>query len=75
MEDALHNFPTFKDVIVLGRAGKMPRAKANTLRTELIKNQKVDEETNAETWTLSKKRRQMNAWQYYISPEMDVPKR
>jgi hypothetical protein len=27
-----------------------------------VKKRKIDEEKNAETWTLSKKRREMNAW-------------
>jgi len=50
------------------------KAKANELRTELVKKGKVDEETYAETWTLSKKRREMNTWQDYISHEIDVSK-
>jgi len=74
MEDALHRFHTFKDVFLLGRAGKKAKAKANALRTELVKKRKVDEEANAETWTPSKKRRQMNAWWDYISHEIDVSK-
>jgi hypothetical protein len=59
MEDALCRFHTFKDVFLLGRAGKQAKAKANALRTELVKKRKVDEESNAETWTPSKKRRKM----------------
>ena len=39
-----------------------------------MKKRKVDEETNAETWTLSKKRREMNAWHDYISHEIDDSK-
>jgi len=74
MEDALHRFHTLKDVFLLRRAGKKVKAKANALRTELVKKRKVDNETNAETWTPSKKRREMNAWQYYISHEIDVSK-
>jgi len=74
MEDALHRFHTFKDVFLLGPAGKKATAKANALKTELVKKRKVDEETNAETWTLSKKRREMNAWWDYISHEIDVSK-
>jgi len=74
MEDASHRFHTFKDVFLLRRAGKKPMAKANALRTELVKKRKVDEETNAETWTPSKKRREMNAWRDYISHDMDVSK-
>ena len=49
MEDTLHHSHTFKDVFLLGRAGKKAKAKANALRTELVKKQKVDKETNAET--------------------------
>jgi hypothetical protein len=74
MEDALRRFHTFKDVFLLGRAGKQAKAKANALRTELVKKRKVDEETNAETWTPSKMRREMNAWRDYISHEIDVSK-
>jgi hypothetical protein len=62
MVDALHYFHTFKDVFLLRRAGKKAKAKANTLRMELVKKRKVDEETNAETLTLSKKWREMSAW-------------
>jgi len=39
-----------------------------------VKKQKVDEETNAETWTPSKKRHKMNAWRDYISHEIDISK-
>jgi hypothetical protein len=74
MEDALCRFHTFKDVFLLGRASKKAKAKANALRTELVKKRKVDEETNAETWTPSKKRHEMNAWQDYISHEIKVSK-
>jgi len=74
MEDALCRFHTFKDVFLLGRAGKKVKAKGNALRTELVKKRKVDEETNAETWTPSKKRREMNAWRDYISHEIYVSK-
>jgi len=74
MEGALHRFHTFKDVFLLGRAGKKAKAKANALRTELVIKRKVDEETNAETWTLSKKWHEMNALWDYISHEIDVSK-
>jgi len=50
----------------------MSRAKANALRTELVKKWKVDEETNVETWTLSNKQHDMNAWRDYIGHGMDV---
>jgi len=49
MGDALGRFHTFKDVFLLGRAGKKAKVKANALRTELRKKRKVDKETNAET--------------------------
>ena len=39
----------------------MAKAKANGLRTELVKKRKIDEETNVKTWMPSKKRREMNA--------------
>jgi len=55
MEDAFRRFHTFKDVILLRRAGKKAKAKANALGTDLLKMRKLDEETNAETWTPSKK--------------------
>jgi hypothetical protein len=74
MEDALHPFHTLKDVFLHGRAGKKAKAKANALRTELMKKRKVDEETKAETRTPSKKRREMNAWRDYISHKIDVSK-
>jgi hypothetical protein len=48
------------------------KAKANALRTERMKKRKVDEESNAETCTPSKKRRETNAWQDFISHEIDV---
>jgi len=74
MEHALHRFHTFKDVFLLGRAGKEAKAKANTLRTQLVKKRKVDEGANAETWMPSKKPRQINAWRDYISHEIDISK-
>jgi hypothetical protein len=74
MVDPLHRFDTFKEVFLLGRPGKKPKAKANALRTELVKKRKVDEKTNAETWTPSKKRREMNAWRDVISHKLDISK-
>jgi len=47
MEDALHCFHTFKDVVFLRRLGKNAKTKANVLRTELKKKSKLDEETKA----------------------------
>jgi hypothetical protein len=61
MEDGLRPFHTFKDVFIPGLACKKAKAKANALRTELVKKRKVDKETNTETWTPSKKQREMNA--------------
>jgi hypothetical protein len=72
MEDAKCCFHTLKGVFLLGRAGKKAKAKANALRTELMKKRKIDEETNAETWMPSKKRHEMNVQRDYISHEIDV---
>jgi hypothetical protein len=73
-KDALHRFHIFKDVFLLGRAGKKAKAKANALGTELVKKPKVDKKTHAGTWTTSKMRREMNAWQDFISHEIVVSK-
>jgi hypothetical protein len=75
MEDALHLVHTFKYVFLLGQAGKKAKAKAHALRTELMKKGKVDEETNTETWTPSKKRHKMIAWQDNISLDIDISKK
>jgi len=72
MEDALCHFHTIKDVYLLGRAGKKAKAKADALRTEFVKKQKVGKETNAERWTPSKEGSEMNAWRDYISLEIHV---
>jgi len=74
MEDALNRFHNFNDVSLHGQAGKRAKARANALRMEVVKNQNLDEETNAETWTLAKKRRGMKDWREYISHELDVSK-
>jgi len=74
MQDALCRFHTFKDVFLLGQAGRKAKAKANALRMELVKKRNVDEQTDAETWTPSKMRRKMNAWRDYISHEIDASK-
>jgi hypothetical protein len=50
----------------------MAKAKANVLRTELVKKEMVDEKTYAETWTPTRKRHEMHAWRDYISPEIYV---
>ena len=48
-------------------------ANANAVRTELVNMQMVDKEINAETWTQSKKRHELNPWQDYISHETNLP--
>ena len=73
-EDALCLFHTFKDIFVLRLASKWVQAKANPLRTQHLKKWKVDMETNAETWTPSKKWCKMNSWQDHISHEIQVSK-
>jgi hypothetical protein len=72
IEDALHRVQTVKDLCLLGPAGTKAKAKANALRTQLMKKRKVDEEPNAETWTPSKKWPEMSAWQDYISYMIDI---
>jgi len=74
MEDTLCSFQTIKEDFLLDRASKKSKAKANTLRKELIRKRKVDKERNAQTWTLSKKGHRMNAWWDYISHEIEVSK-
>jgi hypothetical protein len=59
---------------LLGQAGKKVKAQANALTTVLIKKRKVDKETDAETWTLSKKWHKMNDWKDYDSHEIHVSK-
>ena len=74
MEDVLCRFHSIEDVFLLERAGKQVKAKSNALRMDLIKKQKVDEETDAETWTPSKMRCELNAWRDYVSHDLDVSK-
>jgi len=74
MQDTLDCFHTFKDVFLLGQAGAMAKAKVNALRTELVKMRKVEGESNAETWTPSKKWCEMNAWWNYISNVINISK-
>jgi hypothetical protein len=62
MRDTLCRFHIIIDVFFLGRASKNVKAKANALRTELVKKRKVDKGTNAATWMPSNKRREINAW-------------
>jgi len=63
IEDALHCFHTFRDVWLLRQASNKAKAEVNTLRTERVKNRKVEEEKNAEISMPSKKRREMITWQ------------
>jgi len=72
--DALRCVHGFKEDFLLGRASTKAKAKANALRTELVKKRKVDEETNVETGTPSKMQRETNTWQDYISHEKAVSK-
>jgi hypothetical protein len=74
MGEALHCFHTFKDVFLLGRAGTKAKAKDNALRTELVKKRKVDEETNPDSCTPSKKGCKMNPWRDYISHKIYISK-
>jgi hypothetical protein len=74
MQDALCRFQSFNDVFLLRRDGKKAKAKANPLRTELVRKRNADKETNAETWTPSKKRQKMNAWWDYMSHKIDESK-
>ena len=74
MEDCLRRFYTLKDISVLAWAAKKATAKPNAQRTELVRNGKVNQESNAGTWMPSMKWGEMNAWLEYISHEIDVSK-
>jgi hypothetical protein len=74
MEDSYRCFHSFKDVVLIGRAGNRAKPKYNALRMDLVKMQKVNEETNAETWTLFKKGRKMYAWWEYNGHKTDNSK-
>jgi len=74
MEHALHRLHTFEEGFLLSRASKMPNANASALRSELEKKRKVENETNGQSWTPSKKRRNMNAWWDYIRHEINNSK-
>ena len=75
MDHAFPRIHTFRDVSFDGQASQMAKADANALRTELMKQRKVHEETNSETWMPSKKRREMNSWRNCISHKIDVSKK
>jgi len=72
MEDTLHCFHTIEDTFLLGRAGKQEEPNVNALRSELMKIQKVDKETNPESSTPSKKLCEMNSWLDDITHEIDI---
>jgi hypothetical protein len=48
--------------------------KDDALGMELVTKRQVEDKRNAETWTLSRKRCEYNAWRDYISHEIDVSK-
>jgi hypothetical protein len=73
-EDALRPVDTFKVVLLLGRVGNKAKATGNALRTELVKKQKVEKDTNSDSWTPSKKQREMNAPWDNIIHELDMSK-
>jgi len=70
----MHHFQSFKDGFLLGRSSKKVKARANALTVELVKKQKVHEETNEETWMPSKMWGKMNAWWDYNSHGIHVSK-
>ena len=72
MEDTLPHFHTFKDVVLLRRAGNEAKAKANALRMELMEKRKVGKKTYVKTWTPSRKWCEMNAWRDDLSCKIDV---
>jgi hypothetical protein len=74
IEDGQHRFETFNDVFLLSRARTHGQDKTQSLRMEFVKKQKVDEESNADTWTLSMKGREMNGRRNYIHHEIAVSK-
>jgi hypothetical protein len=60
IEDTLHRCHINKDVLLLARAGKRRKSRANAQRKELVKKRKIDAEVNAEMWMPSKKRCKIN---------------
>jgi len=57
--------------LTLARQQK-PKAKTNALRTELVKKGKVDDETYADTWTLSTKQCKINSWPNFFNHRKHV---
>ena len=74
MAGTIRPFHTFKDVSLLGRAGKKPNSKANPMQPELVLKRKVDGEINDATRTPSQKRHQMTAWREDMRHEIDFCK-
>lgn len=72
IEDALRWFHTFNEVFLLGRAGKMVKAKANAMTMKLMMQWLVGEAANADTSMPSKKLHKMTSWRDSISLEIDV---
>jgi len=73
-QDTLHRVHTFKEVCLLGRAGKKAKAQANALGAELLSKRKVDDETHPEMWMPSKKWSKMNIRWDDIWHEIEVSK-
>ena len=72
MGDAVDSFHPSNDVSLFGRTGQKAKGEPNALSMELFKKGKVDEETNGETRTASKKQCEMNAGWDYCSHEIEV---
>jgi len=75
MEDVLGCFHTLRDAFLLGTAVKKVDTKACALAKEVVKKQKIDNATIAETWTPSKTWCEINAWQDCISHRIDASNR
>jgi hypothetical protein len=72
MEVAFCQFHTIKEVFFLGQAGNKETAKAHWSRLKLLKQEQVDEDTNAETRMASNKQHKINTWQNSTSHGIDV---
>jgi len=72
MKNTLSQFEIITNVFLLRQADKKTKHEANALRMELVNHWKVDEQTKAEMWTLSKKQCEMITMQDYISHKTDV---
>jgi len=74
VEDTFCHFHAFKDVFLLGRGSTNAKEKLNSLKIELVNKRKLDKETNAEIWSLTKTKHEMNAWRDYLSLKIGVSK-